>query len=67
MPEHAMSDPKTAKEIIAFCRSEAARLRQMAQTGGFADAREELLDIAAQYDALARQYETGDGNSQGRK
>ena len=61
-----MSDPKTAKEIVAFCRSEAARLRQMAQTSGFADARDELLDIAAQYEALARHYE-GDGGGRDRQ
>lgn len=54
-----MVDPNNAnaKEIIAFCRSEATRLRQMADGHDFAAARKELLDIAEQYEALARQYE----------
>ena len=54
-----MADHKSsAAEIVAFCRSEAARLREMANSGGFREARDELLDIAAQYEALARHYET---------
>jgi hypothetical protein len=54
-----MVDPNgaNAKEIIAFCRSEAARLRKMAEGDDFVTARKELLDIADQYEALARQYE----------
>ncbi len=57
-----MADPKDAKEITAFCRSEAARLRKLAESTEFAQARAELLDIAKQYELLACQYESpGDG------
>ena len=41
-----------------YCRSEAARLRELAEAGGYAPMRAELLKIAEEYEALAVHFES---------